>query len=270
MWPVIAALVGGAANSGGAWFTNTQQNRYNERMANSAHQREVRDLEAAGLNPILSATGGSGAATPSFNPVNVGEGLGNAIASATHYMSIDKPHLDNETRMTEANSAKVAADTELAQAGRRNADADTLIKLQTVDRGDLTKQALEASIRNTEQTTRTSSAEEAYSRSRTTKTDEETKVLKTLVPFLQQGGKAMQQLLDKATAGGPIGDALYDWVETLKKGGDLPHLSGMPAATAIDYIINVIKKHAPTIWRTLKSHNSSNDPWSGASGTQAP
>lgn len=137
MAPILAAgLVGGAASLLGGWMSNTanaktaraqmdfssveaEKNRdFQAQQSGTAHQREVTDLRAAGLNPILSGTGGMGAST-SVGAVgqsagfttqnNLGEAVNSALAARRNVA---------EVKNMEATNINIGADTDKKMSER--------------------------------------------------------------------------------------------------------------------------------------------------------
>lgn len=103
-----------------------KQQAYQTAMSNTAHQREVQDLQKAGLNPILSAMNGSGASTPAT-------GLGQV--NAPDYGTAEALQVANQEEQTKADTMLKGAQTGLTieqryteQDKQDNYQMDTMLK----------------------------------------------------------------------------------------------------------------------------------------------
>lgn len=120
-------------------LAEAQRNRdFQERLSSTAHQREIADYKKAGLNPILSGTGGMGSSSPAGSMArveNAYEGTAGDVNNARKIrdvemanIAIQAQRLKNETTLTNSQALN-----QRAQAYNQSQQGD-LVELEKLNK----------------------------------------------------------------------------------------------------------------------------------------
>ena len=121
-----------------------ETNKLSIELANTAHQREVADLKAASLNPVLSA-GGTGSTTPALGtPIAQNTMPGGYLAQAGQIAQIanlagtaqqarSQANLNNVNAQIQPAIAKADVASKFAQAGSAKATQDYVNYMKEID-----------------------------------------------------------------------------------------------------------------------------------------
>lgn len=130
-------MAGGVISNEQNRRTANKQMRFQKYMSNSSHQREVSDLKAAGLNPLLSANTGAstpaGAASMASDVITPGVQAGLQSIQTLSDVALKA----EQTTQTGAQTKLTGAQTGLTQAQTKFQNVSTRAKLKEATKGEV-------------------------------------------------------------------------------------------------------------------------------------